>query len=468
MSDLMLYGVLRMPYEMTMGSELSRYQFYQRVQEAADRLEKAERRLAEIDAASTSTASEAGELPPLPKAAAWQHTMDNTEGIKGNEPHVVLSFGKRNPFGKAGIDYSKSFPVTADPLFTADQMRDYARAALASIRTASDTRTAALQEAARLCDAADKSEHPADLADRIRALAAGEAECDAARRAPPASQHEQTMLLTDPPYGKPDLYARLHQSMTSEIAMAREQSKVPEWFQAARGLLDWLEHKEGTASTDAPAGPACQGGNTQPVSVESARPAEVDVEAERKLFFAHFDTTSTACDRWEGWLAKARTQADAGQADTERLARPEPTGRQVADGVKALLQCCESELGDYSPKLMDGYEADVRRVYAAMTAAATPAPSCPAGSAREFSVWLAGRAGADVWKDESQEWMAFGGNRIAKSFLTKLQDDAERFRRAIAAEDNAETLYAAVMNNAPDGNAIRAEFDASTTKPENT
>lgn len=42
MSDLMLFGVLRMPYEMAMQSELSRYQFYQRAQEAADRLEAVE------------------------------------------------------------------------------------------------------------------------------------------------------------------------------------------------------------------------------------------------------------------------------------------------------------------------------------------------------------------------------------------------------------------------------------------
>lgn len=35
----MLFGVLRMPYEMAMDSELSRFQFYQRAQEAADRLE---------------------------------------------------------------------------------------------------------------------------------------------------------------------------------------------------------------------------------------------------------------------------------------------------------------------------------------------------------------------------------------------------------------------------------------------
>lgn len=43
MSDVMLFGVLRMPYEMAMGDELSRRQFYSRVQEAADRLEMAER-----------------------------------------------------------------------------------------------------------------------------------------------------------------------------------------------------------------------------------------------------------------------------------------------------------------------------------------------------------------------------------------------------------------------------------------
>jgi hypothetical protein len=37
--------------------------------------------------------------------------------------------------------------------------------------------------------------------------------------------------------------------------------------------------------------------------------------------------------------------------------------------------------------------------------------------------------------------------------------DAGRFAAAIARDDNAEALYAAVMNHAPDGAAIRAEFD---------
>ena len=38
MSDVMLFGVLRMPYEHAMSDERSRRQFYQRAQEAADRL----------------------------------------------------------------------------------------------------------------------------------------------------------------------------------------------------------------------------------------------------------------------------------------------------------------------------------------------------------------------------------------------------------------------------------------------
>jgi hypothetical protein len=39
MSDVMLFGVLKMPYEMAMESELSRLQFYQRVQQLVARFE---------------------------------------------------------------------------------------------------------------------------------------------------------------------------------------------------------------------------------------------------------------------------------------------------------------------------------------------------------------------------------------------------------------------------------------------
>lgn len=42
MSDTMFYGVLRMPYIMAMSDEISRLQFYSRVQECADRCEAAE------------------------------------------------------------------------------------------------------------------------------------------------------------------------------------------------------------------------------------------------------------------------------------------------------------------------------------------------------------------------------------------------------------------------------------------
>ena len=42
MSDVMFFGVLRMPYEMAMDSEISRYQFWKRAQEAVDRIERLE------------------------------------------------------------------------------------------------------------------------------------------------------------------------------------------------------------------------------------------------------------------------------------------------------------------------------------------------------------------------------------------------------------------------------------------
>jgi hypothetical protein len=45
--------------------------------------------------------------------------------------------------------------------------------------------------------------------------------------------------------------------------------------------------------------------------------------------------------------------------------------------------------------------------------------------------------------------------------LFSTRQDAARFRKAISAEDNAEALYSAVLNNAPDTTAIRREFDAT-------
>ena len=48
MSDVMLKGVLRMPRHMAMGDAISSAQFYDRAQEALDRMERAEAALEEI------------------------------------------------------------------------------------------------------------------------------------------------------------------------------------------------------------------------------------------------------------------------------------------------------------------------------------------------------------------------------------------------------------------------------------
>ncbi|MCT9125365.1 hypothetical protein [Cupriavidus gilardii] len=61
----------------------------------------------------------------------------------------------------------------------------------------------------------------------------------------------------------------------------------------------------------------------------------------------------------------------------------------------------------------------------------------------------------------------FAGNAAFNLGYTKgLEDsqyrkDAERYRHAIAREDNAEELYAAVLSNAGNVEAINAEFDAA-------
>lgn len=54
------------------------------------------------------------------KAVAWEHTMDNTEGIPGNRPQVLLTYSPTNPFGRPGVDYSESFSVTSRALVYAD------------------------------------------------------------------------------------------------------------------------------------------------------------------------------------------------------------------------------------------------------------------------------------------------------------------------------------------------------------
>ena len=55
---------------------------------------------------------------PAPEPVAWMHTLDNTEGLETNEPEVIFTSSERNPFGKAGRDYSRSYKVTSVALYT--------------------------------------------------------------------------------------------------------------------------------------------------------------------------------------------------------------------------------------------------------------------------------------------------------------------------------------------------------------
>jgi hypothetical protein len=57
--------------------------------------------------------------PTVQEPVAWMHVMDNTEGIKANGKGIVSITQKRkHPFGKPGVDFSKSYPVTSTPLYT--------------------------------------------------------------------------------------------------------------------------------------------------------------------------------------------------------------------------------------------------------------------------------------------------------------------------------------------------------------
>lgn len=55
---------------------------------------------------------------PVQEPVAWMHVMDNTEGLKANGKGIVSITQKRkHPFGKPGVDFSKSYPVTSTPLY---------------------------------------------------------------------------------------------------------------------------------------------------------------------------------------------------------------------------------------------------------------------------------------------------------------------------------------------------------------
>ena len=60
----------------------------------------------------------------MTKPVAWLHTLDNTEGIEGNEPLTELSFSPESPFGVPGRDHSEEFRVTSTPLYSEPRAND--------------------------------------------------------------------------------------------------------------------------------------------------------------------------------------------------------------------------------------------------------------------------------------------------------------------------------------------------------
>ena len=66
-----------------------------------------------------NTTPHAAQPSPVQEPVAWMHVMDNTEGLKANGKGIVSITQKRkHPFGKPGVDFSKSDPVTSTPLYT--------------------------------------------------------------------------------------------------------------------------------------------------------------------------------------------------------------------------------------------------------------------------------------------------------------------------------------------------------------
>jgi hypothetical protein len=62
---------------------------------------------------------------PAQEPVAWMHVLDNTEGIEENEPEIIFTTCEENPFGVAGEDYSESYPVISQPLYTTPPQRTW-------------------------------------------------------------------------------------------------------------------------------------------------------------------------------------------------------------------------------------------------------------------------------------------------------------------------------------------------------
>ena len=84
-----------------------------------DELEATNRQVEILSDALAESRREVAALKAVQEPVAWMHVMDNTEGIKANGKGIVSITQKRkHPFGKPGVDFSKSFPVTSTPLYT--------------------------------------------------------------------------------------------------------------------------------------------------------------------------------------------------------------------------------------------------------------------------------------------------------------------------------------------------------------
>jgi hypothetical protein len=82
-------------------------------------LEATNRQVEILSDALAESRREVAALKAVQEPVAWMHVMDNTEGLKANGKGIVSITQKRkHPFGKPGVDFSKSYPVTSTPLYT--------------------------------------------------------------------------------------------------------------------------------------------------------------------------------------------------------------------------------------------------------------------------------------------------------------------------------------------------------------
>jgi len=137
MGDVMLYGVLRMPFDMAMSGYLSQRQFYDRVQEAARRLEAAEARLAEIDAAapSPSTAPEVGALQRYDiehDGAGYMRKRPDGEYVKLADVRAALASRPAEVDDEGLPVLPKPWPNSFPYSYTAEQYRQGQRDAVAA------------------------------------------------------------------------------------------------------------------------------------------------------------------------------------------------------------------------------------------------------------------------------------------------------------------------------------------------